>query len=107
MDAHGFEVGCRVVCIDTNFHEIVYRLCQAIPRLDGVYTVSELVPNSPQIITNHRDLGLRLRELPLPLWDGRRPTWAWWRFQRLDDSALMRFDEEALLEPVLVRAATG
>jgi len=87
-----FEVGCRVVCINAAFPEIAYNLCHEIPQIDRVYTVSALEPRATDVVTKRQGLGLYLRELPWPLCDGRMPTWACWRFQRLDDPALLRYD---------------
>ncbi len=95
------EVGCRVVCIDARFPEIAYIDCAAVPRAEGVYTVSAISMSSIHILTRLPAPAVQLHEFP---WPRRvKPGLPWWRlerFRRLDDLATWSPQMVTCLEPI-------
>jgi hypothetical protein len=80
------EIGCRVVCTDAHFPEIAYHDCQALPRPEGVYTVTA-VDVCPRVLNRVLVPSLQLAEFQQP----RRgksgvPWFVASRFRRLDDT---------------------
>ena len=95
------EVGCRVVCIDARFPEIAYIDCVAVPRAEGVYTVSAISSSAVDILTRRPGSAVQLLEFPWPRLV--KPGIPWWllaRFRRLDDLATWKPEMVLCVEPI-------